>query len=113
VAWTVLLHPDAVTELSKLPTREKVAIDTALDKLRAIGPALGYPHTSAIKGATTPLRELRPRQGRSPWRAFYRQISQVLVVGAIGPEAAVDPKGFTRAVRDAEQRLHEVEEDNA
>jgi len=109
VDWTVLIHPDAEVELSKVPAREKVAIDTALDKLRVIGPSLGFPHTSAVKRARG-LRELRPRQGRSPWRAFYRQIGQVLVVGAVGPEASVDPRGFARAVKAAEERLDEVEE---
>jgi hypothetical protein len=110
VAWEVLLHPDAATELSKVPARERVAVDTALDKLRAIGPTLGHPHTSKIKSADK-LRELRPRQGRSPWRVFYRQVGHVLVVGAVGPEAEVDPRGFQRAVSSAEQRLDEVEEE--
>jgi hypothetical protein len=111
VAWTVLIHPDADVELSKIPAREKLAIDTALDKLRAIGPTLGYPHTSAVRGSVGSLRELRPRQGRSPWRAFYRQIGSALVIAAIGPEADVDPKRFARAVRAAEQRLDEAQED--
>ena len=84
---------------------------TGFDKLRAIGPALGYPHTSNIESAVN-LRELRPRQGRSPWRGFYRQIGQALVIGAIGPEANADPKGFTRAVKWAQERLDDVQEDS-
>jgi hypothetical protein len=111
VTWPVLLHPDADIELSKIPVREKLAVDTALDKLRAIGPVLGFPHSSAVRASEGGLRELRPRQGRSPWRAFYRQIGSALVVGAIGPEATVDPRGFARAVRVAQERLDQVEED--
>jgi hypothetical protein len=38
-------------------------------KLGAYGPSLGYPHTSAVLGAEK-LRELRPRAGRSAWRAL-------------------------------------------
>ncbi|SBW22926.1 hypothetical protein FDG2_3317 [Candidatus Protofrankia californiensis] len=110
MVWQVLVHPDADVELNKIPARERTAVATALDKLRAIGPALGHPHTSDIKTAQR-LRELRPRQGRSPWRVFYRQIGPALVVGAIGPEADTDPKGFARAVRSAEQRLDDVEAD--
>jgi hypothetical protein len=110
VAWNVLVHPDADTELGKIPARERAAVDTALDKLRAIGPALGHPHTSNVQSAGN-LRELRPRQGRSPWRVFYRQVGRVLVVGAVGPEAEVDPRGFGRAARAAEQRLDDMEED--
>jgi hypothetical protein len=30
--------------VEQVPAREKVAIDTALDKLRAVGPVLGFPH---------------------------------------------------------------------
>jgi hypothetical protein len=109
VAWRVLIHPEAEIELSKITARERAAIDAALDKLRAIGPALGFPHTSDVRIARD-LRELRPRQGRSPWRVFYRQAGSVLVVGAIGPEANADSKGFTRAVRSAEQRLDDLED---
>jgi hypothetical protein len=107
-----LLHPDAEIELSKVPAREKAAIDTALDKLRAIGPALGFPHTSAVRGIDGSLRELRPRQGRCPWRAFYGQIGDTLVVAAIGPEAGVDPKGFTRAIKQAARRLDDIEQED-
>jgi hypothetical protein len=109
MAWRVLIHPEAEIELSKIPARERAAIDSAMDKLRAIGPALGFPHTSDVRVALD-LRELRPRQGRSPWRAFYRQIGSTVVVAAIGPEAAADQKGFTRAVRSAEHRLEDLED---
>ncbi|MBO4205050.1 type II toxin-antitoxin system RelE/ParE family toxin [Micromonospora echinofusca] len=108
--WVVLVHPEADLELGKIGPRERVAILNALKKLQEIGPTLGYPHTSDIRGANA-LRELRPRAGRSPWRAFYRQIGSALVVGAIGPEAEVDPRGFRRATSNAEQRLDEVEEE--
>jgi hypothetical protein len=110
VTWTVLLHPEAVGELSKLPTREKAAVDTAMDKLQALGPGLGFPHSSNVQGADN-VRELRPRQGRSPWRAFYRPIASLFVVAAIGPEAEQDSRGFHKAVRLAEQRLDELEDD--
>jgi hypothetical protein len=51
------------------------------------------------------LRELRPHAGRSPWRAFYRRVDAEIVIGAIGPEAQVDPRGFRRAVSAALSRL--------
>ena len=58
-----------------------------------------FPHPSAVKDAER-LRELRPRTGRSPWRAFYRQIGEIIfVVGAVGPEATVKPHDFAQAVR--------------
>jgi hypothetical protein len=62
--------------------------------------------TSDVKGRS--VRELRPRQGRSPWRAFNARVRDRLWILAIGPEAEQDSKGFDRAVDMAEQRLEEV-----
>jgi hypothetical protein len=76
----------------------------AVDKLKALGPRLPYPHQSSVRGAHG-LRELRPRGGRSPWRAFYQRHGNVFVIGAVGPEAQVDQRGFDKAVRDALARL--------
>jgi hypothetical protein len=109
--WTVLVHPDAIGELAALPPPEQVAVDNAMKKLQALGPTLPFPHSSALKD-TDRLRELRPRAGRSPWRAFYRQMGDVIfVVGAIGPEAAVKPRNFIRAIRIAEERLNKIEQE--
>jgi hypothetical protein len=82
----------------------------AIDKLAVFGPALPFPHCSGIQG-TGHLRELRPRAGRSPWRAFYRRLGDVLVVAAIGPDAEADKRKFDRAVAAAITRLAELEEE--
>lgn len=79
-----------------------------MKKLEALGPTLSYPHCSNVQGAAR-LRELRPRAGRSRWRAFYRQIGDAYIVAAISPEAQVNPRGFRRATAAAEQRADEVE----
>ena len=81
-----------------------MAVRHAVDKLRALGTALPFPHQSNLAGANQ-LRELRPRAGRSRWRALYRQIGDAFVVGTIAPEANLDRQGFSRAVRAAEARL--------
>jgi hypothetical protein len=67
---------------------EQLALDHAVGKLAAVGPALPYPHQSAVKVGQG-LRELRPRGGRSRWRALY------------------DRRGFDWAVRMARRRLEE------
>lgn len=108
--WAVAYLPEAEQERSALPKTERAALINADAKLGAYGPLLGYPHTSAVRGAEG-LRELRPRAGRSAWRALYRQVGEVLVVAAIGPEAQSDPRGFARTVRRALERLAKVEED--
>jgi hypothetical protein len=104
----VQLHPgaeDELGELRRLSVLEHAAMLQALLTLSEIGPTLGSPHTSQVKG--TKLRELRPRAGRSPWRAFYRRVGNVLVIGAIGPDAQHDRRGFDRAVDRAEHRISE------
>ena len=85
-------------------------MQNAFEKLEVYGDRLPFPHSSRVKGAAQ-LRELRPRAGRSPWRAFYRRVGDVLVIGAIGPEARVDPRGFGRAIRAAEARLTRLEQE--
>ncbi|HVC78178.1 MAG TPA: type II toxin-antitoxin system RelE/ParE family toxin [Candidatus Micrarchaeaceae archaeon] len=94
---------EAEKELDGLPASERKAMLNALEKLQQMGLLLGAPHSSQVKGSS--LRELRPRQGRSPWRALYRRSGDLLVVGAIGPEAGKDRRGFARAVTAAENRI--------
>lgn len=107
--WEVLYHPEAEAERGKLPPNERVALRNAERKLEAIGPALPYPHSSAVKDADR-LRELRPRRGNSPWRGLYRQVGEAFVIAAVCPEAEHDSKGFKRGCKDAEERLAEVED---
>jgi hypothetical protein len=104
--WAVEWHPEAETELLGLPVRERLAMDNAAGKLIALGPALPYPHQSAVRGRQGQgLRELRPRGGRSPWRALYERHGDRFVIAAVGPEAEVDRRGFDQAIRRARQRL--------
>ncbi len=107
--WKVLKHLEAESEYDALDAREAAAVDNAVAKLEAAGPALPFPHSSNVNGADN-LRELRPRSGRSRTRALYRQIGKAFVIGAIGPEAKVRPKDWKKAIRDAERRLDEIEE---
>jgi phage-related protein len=104
----VVYLPDAERERDALPVAERNALYNATAKLEAVGPMLGHPHTSAVQGAPS-LRELRPRAGRSPWRALYRQVGDYFVIAAIGPEARQDPPGFSRACTSAVERLDKLE----
>lgn len=104
----VTVHPAAEGDLDALPSGELLAMRHAIDKLRAIEGQLGFPHSSNVGGADR-LRELRPRAGRSPWRAFYRRIGVTIWIGSFGPEANADRRGFQSAVRAAEARLAEIE----
>ena len=77
-----------------------------MTKLMSAGPTLPYPHQSAVRGQVG-LRELRPRAGRSAWRAFYQRLEDQFVIAAIGPEAQSDQRGFDQAVALAARRLEE------
>lgn len=90
----------------QLPPNEQLALDHAVGKLAAVGPALPYPHQSAVQGGQG-LRELRPRGGRSRWRALYGRREDTFVIAAVAPEAQIDRRGFDRAVRTACRRLEE------
>ncbi len=100
---------DAREELRRLPAAERRAVMTAVAKLEAFGDQLGWPHSSHVKGSRAGIRELRPRSGRSLWRALYRRVADAMVILAVGPEAEHDRRGFDRAVRLAEERLKEIE----
>ena len=101
----MVTDPDAEAELDAVPAADRVALTNAIEKLRVHGDRLGAPHSSSIRGVKETLRELRPRSGRSRWRAFYRRVGDGFVIAAIGPEASVDTAGFRRAVSRALSRL--------
>lgn len=53
MVWVVVYHPEAQKERDGLPPKERVALYNAVTKLEAVGPALGYLHTSAVQGPAT------------------------------------------------------------
>lgn len=108
--WEVLYLPEAEGELNELPAKEKNAVDNAVDKLKALGPALPFPHSSNVQGWED-LRELRPKAGQSPWRPLYRQVGEPFVIAAIGPEAKKDRRRFDKACQHAIERLAKIEVD--
>ncbi len=93
-----------------MPAAERRSIDHAVEKLRNDGPRLRFPHASNVRGAAN-LFELRPRSGRSRWRAFCRRVGDLMIIAAVGPEAEVDPRGFARALEAAQWRLAELEQE--
>ncbi len=101
---TLRVLADAKAELDKLPKAEAAAMTRALQKLEELGTDLQFPHQSSVRDGGG-LRELRPRAGRSPWRALYRRVGDFLVVAAVAPEANVDRRAFNRAVEAAQRRL--------
>jgi hypothetical protein len=108
----VLWHPAADAERAAISDApERNAIQHSREKLEALGPQLGAPHTSAIKGEEgSGMRELRPRAGRSRWRPIYRRVqSRTFVILAIAPEAQIDKRGFDQKITQAQRRFKDLE----
>lgn len=83
--YSVVYDPDAVADLLAIKSkREHGALLNAVRKLGEIGEQLGPPHMKPLKGKrAATLRELRPRQGRSDWRAIYRRAGDFYAILAI------------------------------
>jgi len=83
--YGVIYDPDAVVDLLAMRSRdEHRALLNAVRKLGELGNQLRPPHMKPLKGdRTATLHELRPRQGRSDWRAIYRRAGDFHVILAI------------------------------
>jgi hypothetical protein len=114
--WEVRWHPKALAEREAVgDSGERTAINRVINKLQVDGPALAYPHQSAVMGEKgSGLRELRPRRGHSRWRPIYRRVEgRMFAILAVGPEAGIDKAGYGRAVLIAGQRLGRLEKGKA
>ncbi len=80
-----VIYPDAVVELLAMKSKEEHrALLNAVRKLGELGEQLGPPHMKPLKGdRAVALRELRPRQGQSDWRAIYRRAADFYAILAI------------------------------
>ena len=63
-----------------LPAQHRAKVRQAIGRLEVFGPRLGFPDTSAVKGA--PFRELRTRFARQQYRILYLQDSEAFVLFA-------------------------------
>ena len=85
-----------------LERREFAAVERAVELLKASGISLGAPHTSALRGTSFPLRELRPSQGRSPVRVIYGFDPNREVLLLLGGSKAAEARFYRRAIARAE-----------
>lgn len=88
---------------SALEPTEQAAVINVVTKLRVLGYELAAPHSSALEGTDFPLRELRPKQGRSPLRIVYAFDPARQAVLLIGGDKAGDPRFYRRMIATAEQ----------
>jgi hypothetical protein len=102
----VIYDPDAVVELLAMKSKEEHrALLNAVRKLGELGEQLGPPHMKPLKGdRAAALRELRPRQGRSDWRAIYRRAGNFYAILAIDRH-----KNFATLIERARVRAEQYE----
>jgi hypothetical protein len=86
-----------------LSAAEQEAVINVVTKLEIAGVGLGRPHTGHLEGAKAPLRELRPKQGRSPLRILYAFDPKRNAVLLIGGDKSGDPKLYDRLIPVAER----------
>jgi hypothetical protein len=101
MSHTVVYDPDAVAELLAMKSKqEHRALLNAVRKLVELGEQLGPPYMKPLKGdRAVALRELRPRQGQSDWRAIYRRAGDFYAILAIDRH-----KNFASLVERAQAR---------
>jgi hypothetical protein len=91
------------------------AVVDVVDLLEAKGIALGFPYTSAIRGARYALRELRVQSRGHPLRIFYAfdPIRQAVLL--LGGDKTGDDRFYERFIPQAEgiweEYLRDIEED--
>ena len=85
----------------------------AIDLLEARGLALGFPRSSAIKGASFALRELRIQSQGRPLRVFYAFDPTRQAVVLIGGDKTGDARFYERMIPVAEQIWKEYLDETA
>jgi hypothetical protein len=105
---TVLWDPDAIRDLTEQVKGkgERIAVYTAVEKLRALGTQLAPPHTKTLDGFKPSLMELRPRQGRSDTRPLYRRFGERYVILAV----AASHESVNKAGSVAQDRARQYED---
>jgi hypothetical protein len=86
-----------------LSEEEQASVINVVTKLEVAGVGLGRPHSGHLEGTKEPLRELRPKQGRSPLRVIYAFDPRRDAVLLIGGDKSGDPKFYARLIPVAER----------
>jgi hypothetical protein len=71
MATEIIVTAEFVSWYGRLTEAEQEAIQRIVSQLEAVGIALGFPQSAAIKGSKLPLRELRVQHMGEPYRVLY------------------------------------------
>jgi hypothetical protein len=106
-AWEVEYTDEFESWWLTLDERGQEAVGSVVDRLAEQGTALGYPHSSQIKGARHGhMRELRAQCAGRPLRVFYAFDPRRSAILLLGGDKRGDSRFYERMVAVAD-RLYE------
>nr|WP_325308798.1 type II toxin-antitoxin system RelE/ParE family toxin [Longimicrobium sp.] len=92
----------------ELNEREREDVIASVDLLKAAGPHLGFPHSSAINGSKHPhMRELRIQHAGRPYRILYAFDPKRAAILLMGGDKTGDNRWYDRAIRLADRLYDE------
>jgi hypothetical protein len=107
-AWDVEYSDEFGNWWLSLDGREQEAVGSMVDRLTEQGTALGYPHSSQIKGARHGhLRELRVQCAGRPLRVFYAFDPRRSAILLLGGDKRGDSRFYERMVAAADRLYDE------
>ncbi len=108
-----VIATDAFVEWYRdLAASECDAVTDVVELLEVFGVALPFPHSSAIKGASIPLRELRATANKAELRVFYAFDPERNAVLLVGGDKSGDKRFYERMVSRAEREWSEYIAEN-
>lgn len=114
--WNVVQTETFETWFLDLTGKEQAKILAAILQLKALGPTLPFPLSSAIKGARHALRELRIQIAGQPYRVLYAFDPERSAVLLVGGDKTGDERWYKRSVPEADrlfdEHLASLEEDD-
>lgn len=96
-----------------LGREDALAVARAVDRLAQLGIRLGFPHSSAIKGAQHALRELRVQSRGRPLRVLYAFDPRRQAILLIGGDKTGDDRFYEVMVPLADRIFRELLKEQA
>jgi hypothetical protein len=87
---------------AELDEKDSDSVYQAVARLEVFGVTLGYPHSSAIKGSSIAMRELRVQSGGKPLRILYAFDPYRQAVLILGGDKTGDAKFYECLIPKAE-----------
>lgn len=101
--WEVEFTDEFEEWWNSLAEAAQEAVAAKVLMLENLGPKLGYPHSTAIKSARHPLRELRVQYQGDPLRVLYAFDPRRTALLLLGGDKTGDDRWYEKFVPQAEE----------